>query len=126
MAAAGQFQVFSGNIAGLEGGVKVPAVLGNHRLVVERSESDCVDGNGHGRRASCASQDSTTIESLRAQIMRLEGELARTRTAHVALRERCRIGTQALRELCVTAAAMHGRALCGLEDAALDDDAPTD
>ena len=97
-----------------------------HRLVVERSESDCVDGNGHGRRASCASQDSTTIESLRAQIMRLEGELARTRTAHLALRERCRIGTQALRELCVTAAAMHGRALCGLEDAALDDDAPTD
>ena len=97
-----------------------------HRLVVERSESDAVDGNGHGRRASCASQDLTTIESLRAQIVRLENELARTRTAHVALRERCRTGTQALRELCVTAAAMHGRALCGLEDASLEDDAPTD
>ena len=88
-----------------------------HRLVVERSESDAVDGNG---------QDLTTIESLRAQIVRLENELARTRTAHVALRERCRTGTQALRELCVTAAAMHGRALCGLEDASLEDDAPTD
>ncbi len=78
-------------------------------------------GNGQGHHGSSDDKEVDTVETLRAEVVRLESELARTSAARDALQERCRAGTQALRELCVTAAAMHGRALFGLEDAGLDD-----
>ena len=83
------------------------------RLIGDRDCDDAVPTDGEAQLRSEAD-----AAALRAEVGGLEADLARERARAAGLSLRCRAGAAALQEVALTAAALHGRALCALDDEA--------